>query len=271
MPELPEVETTLRGIEPHILNSAIAEVKIHNGQLRWPVEKQLPQLITNKKILKLERRGKYLLLQFKHGTILWHLGMSGSMKILKKDEPRAKHDHIEILFKNKIILRYNDPRRFGALIWTEEDMYAHKLLNHLGPEPLTNDFNDTYLYEQSRKKKQKVKSWIMDSSLVVGVGNIYANESLFMSGINPNRAAGKLTKSQCEAFVREIKKVLRAAIKQGGTTLKDFSGSDGKPGYFAQKLNVYGKAGKPCPNCNKALIKKEIAQRATYYCTQCQK
>lgn len=271
MPELPEVETTRRGIEPHIINSKIVQVDIHNSNLRWPVATELPDLITNRKVLRVTRRGKYLVLHFENGCLLWHLGMSGSLRIVDTPIDRQKHDHIEITFANKKRLRFNDPRRFGCVLWTDEDIELHKLIHHLGPEPLTNDFNSDYLFQKSRKKTQKIKSWIMDSKVVVGVGNIYANESLFLSAINPNKPAGKLTKANCELLVDNIKTVLTKAITQGGTTLRDFVGGDGKPGYFAQELNVYGKEGTPCPKCQKPLTLRKIAQRATVYCTLCQK
>lgn len=271
MPELPEVETTCRGLTPHIVGETVKSFDIHNGSLRWPVEPTLVEILKNKTLITLSRRGKYLLFQFKHGTLLWHLGMSGSIRIERGNLPKKKHDHIEILFKNGCKLRYNDPRRFGAAVWTNQEPSAHPLLTHLGPEPLTKEFTANYLFEKSRKKTQKVKSWIMDSKLVVGVGNIYASESLFKAGINPNRVAGKLTRKNCDELTSEIKTVLQKAIKQGGTTLKDFVGSDGKPGYFAQQLNVYGRKGSPCPKCEKPISHKIIAQRASYYCTHCQK
>ncbi len=271
MPELPEVETTCRGLSPHIVGKSVKEFKIHNGKLRWPVPPQLKNLLKNKILLNLSRRGKYLLFKFEHGTLLWHLGMSGSIRIIKDNTPREKHDHIEVIFGNDCILRYNDPRRFGAAVWTEKTPEEHTLIAHLGPEPLTKEFSSEYLFEKSRKKTQKVKSWVMDGKLVVGVGNIYANESLFKARINPNKPAGKLTKKNCDNLIKEIKTILKKAIQQGGTTLKDFVGGDGKPGYFAQQLNVYGREEQPCPACAKKITQKIIAQRSTFYCTQCQK
>lgn len=271
MPELPEVETTRRGIEPHLGNGTVSQLIVRNGRLRWPVDPDLPTLLAGKKIRTLSRRGKYLIFQFSHGALLWHLGMSGSIRVLTENAEPQKHDHIDLCLSNGKRLRYNDPRRFGAAVWTTEPVDTHPLIQHLGPEPLSEDFNSDYLFQQSRKKNQAVKSWIMDSKVVVGVGNIYANESLFLAGIRPTKAAGKLTKKKIEDLTVHIKDVLSKAIKQGGTTLRDFVGSDGKPGYFKQQLFVYGRGGQPCKQCDAILKEKVIAQRATTYCTQCQK
>ena len=271
MPELPEVETTRRGIAPHLAQQKIVSVAIRNAQLRWPVDTQLPALLKNHEVVSLERRGKYLLFHFTHGTVLWHLGMSGSLRVLLEPQPPGKHDHIDLVLANHKIIRFNDPRRFGAVVWTDEPVLEHKLLAHLGPEPLTDEFNADYLYSKTRKRQMAIKPWIMDSRIVVGVGNIYANEALFNAGIHPLKAAGKLSRKQCERFVEEIKKVLSYAIQRGGTTLRDFVGGDGKPGYFAQELNVYGRGGLPCKQCNKLLLEKALGQRTTVYCTVCQK
>lgn len=273
MPELPEVETTRRGISPHIKGRKVSAVIIRNASLRWPVPKQLPETITRRKLIDIHRRGKYLLFEFANGYLLVHLGMSGSMRVILNNEAIANHDHIDLKFGN-VILRYNDPRRFGAMLWNDNndgEVYAHKLLSHLGPEPLEDNFNGAHLFAKSRKRSQAVKTWIMDSKVVVGVGNIYANEALFNSGIHPLKAAQKLTKKQCDAFAQEIKSVLSYAIERGGTTLRDFVGGDGKPGYFAQELNVYGRGGKACHNCKRALTEKKLAQRTTVYCINCQK
>lgn len=270
MPELPEVETTRRGISPHILDKKVRRVVIRNGSLRWPIPPALPDLITSRAIRAIDRRGKYLLLAFDHGTLLWHLGMSGSLRIITDNRPPATHDHMDLEFSRGVILRYNDPRRFGAVLWAEEPVQAHKLLCHLGPEPLTDAFNGDYLFTRSRKCQQGVKTWIMDSKVVVGVGNIYANESLFQAGIHPLRKACKLTRNQCESLAREIKRILAYAIERGGTTLRDFVGSDGKPGYFAQELSVYGRGAQNCLRCSKILTEKRIGQRTTVYCVNCQ-
>ncbi len=271
MPELPEVETTLRGISPHIVEQKIKKLRIRNGRLRWPVDDNLPITLKNKILHSITRRGKYLLLHFDHGTLLWHLGMSGSLRIVKPKEEIASHDHIDVEFYNEKILRFHDPRRFGAVVWTEETPSEHKLLNHLGPEPLSKDFDGDYCFRKSRKIKQAIKTWLMDSKVVVGVGNIYANESLFRAGIHPLQSAGKVSKAKYALLGEEIKSVLTTAIKRGGTSLRDFVGGDGKPGYFAQELNVYGRGGEPCVQCGKILIEKRLGQRSTVYCNRCQK
>ncbi len=272
MPELPEVETTRQGISPHINGHQVRSVTIRQRQLRWPIPDDLEKLISGKKLVDIQRRGKYLLFEFRHGHMLIHLGMSGSLRIVnpKKEAPQ-KHDHVDILFTGNIALRFHDPRRFGSILWTSDNTDEHKLLCQLGPEPLSEDFSAEYLFKASRKRQKDAKTFIMDSHIVVGVGNIYANESLFTSGIRPTKPAGKLTRKQCEQWVAQIKIILQRSITQGGTTLRDFVGGDGKPGYFAQQLNVYGRGGEPCVNCDKPLKEIRQAQRATVYCTHCQK
>lgn len=271
MPELPEVETTLRGIEPHIAEQSISKINIYNPNLRWPVNEELPVILKNQTLKTLTRRGKYLILSFNNGHLLLHLGMSGSLRVLKKSEPLQKHDHFEIIFNNDKALRLRDPRRFGSVLWTWDPWENHPLLTKLGPEPLSEAFTDDYLYQNSRNKSVAIKSYIMNSHIVVGVGNIYASESLFLAGINPNKAANKVSKPRYLKLTKAIRFVLSQAIKQGGTTLKDFNSPDGKPGYFAQQLNVYGRKNEPCPQCGKSITQKTINQRATYYCTHCQK
>lgn len=270
MPELPEVETTRRGISPHIIGKKITGITLRNASLRWPIPNDLNEKIQNKKIKTVERRGKYLLLAIANGHVIIHLGMSGSLRIIQSADSAQKHDHLDIHFGKNLLLRYNDPRRFGAVLWTEEPLAKHRLLHHLGPEPLTSSFNANYLFTRSRKHTQPIKSWIMDSKVVVGVGNIYANESLFNAGIHPLKSPQKVSLKQYQALVCEIKRVLSRAIERGGTTLRDFVGGDGKPGYFAQELNVYGRGGLPCPKCNKTLTEKRVAQRSTVYCVECQ-
>lgn len=270
MPELPEVETTLRGISPHILQRPITKVTVRNAQLRWPIDRQLNRKLQHRVILDVTRRGKYLLLAFEHGTLLWHLGMSGNLRIVSSTTPVMKHDHVDIAFDNNKVLRFNDPRRFGAVVWTKEPVDEHALISHLGPEPLSDAFTAEYLYQRSRKRKQAIKMWLMDSKVVVGVGNIYANEALFNAKIHPLKAAEKLTKAKSIVLVEEVRKVLHNAITRGGTTLRDFVGGDGKPGYFAQELNVYGRGGEACVNCGKVLLEKRLGQRTTVYCSQCQ-
>lgn len=270
MPELPEVETTLRGVAPHSVGKTLSELKVRNRAMRWPVPDGLEATLRNKKLNDIQRRGKYLLFCFDHGTVLLHLGMSGSLRVIPTSSNPEKHDHIDLCFGD-ICLRFNDPRRFGCFLWTEAPAKEHELICHLGPEPLSDSFDFDYLYPRTRKRKQNIKTFIMDSKIVVGVGNIYANEALFEAGIHPLKETGKVTKKQLEQLIDEIKKILANAIKRGGTTLRDFVGGDGKPGYFAQELKVYGHGGEPCRQCGKRLIEKQIAKRTTVYCTRCQK
>ncbi len=271
MPELPEVETTRRGIEPHLLEQPITKVIVRNRKLRWPVPSQLPTELRQQTIHAVKRRGKYLLLSFDKGSLIIHLGMSGSLRILPIDSPPEKHDHVELQLASGQCLRLRDPRRFGAVLWTRRDPLKHKLLATLGPEPLLAEFNGDYLYTRSRGRKQAIKSFIMDSKVVVGVGNIYASEALFLAAIHPQRAAGRISEKRYHQLSVAIKKVLTAAIRQGGTTLRDFTHSDGAPGYFKQQLNVYGRAEEVCPNCAQPIRQLKIAQRASYYCPRCQK
>lgn len=270
MPELPEVETTLRGIAPHVVGQKVTEIVIRQPRLRWPVTAGLAELVTGRRLVNAVRRGKYLLLDFGNGHALIHLGMSGSLRIVNTDEPPSFHDHFDFVF-GKRALRYCDPRRFGCLLWLEGEPEQHKLLADLGPEPLTNGFTADYLYDRTRKRSQAIKQFIMDSKIVVGVGNIYANESLFMAGIKPIRKAGSLTRKNCEDLVRDIKFVLQRSIDQGGTTLRDFVGGDGKPGYFKQQLLVYGRGDQPCMTCKKPLKEVRMNDRTTVYCVACQK
>lgn len=270
MPELPEVETTLRGIAPHLIGLKTTALIVRQPRLRWPIPADLHERIVGYSLQGIYRRGKYLLLDFGHGHALIHLGMSGSLRIVNADEPPLFHDHVDLVF-GKQALRYCDPRRFGCWLWVEGAPENHKLLVDLGPEPLTDTFTAGYLYERSRKRSQAVKQFIMDSKIVVGVGNIYANESLFMAGIKPIRKAGSLTRKNCEDLVRDIKFVLQRSIDQGGTTLRDFVGGDGKPGYFKQQLLVYGRGDQPCMACQKPLKEVRMNDRTTVYCVVCQK
>lgn len=270
MPELPEVETTMRGIAPHTVKRNISQVIIRQPRLRWPIPDELPQLLHKQKLLGITRRGKYLLFEFAKGHALIHLGMSGSLRIVDAASEPNTHDHFDWVFGD-IALRYHDPRRFGCLLWIEGEPLEHSLLTMLGPEPLTDEFNAEYLFNRSRKRSQAIKQFIMDSHIVVGVGNIYANESLFMSRIKPIRKAGTLTRKNCEDLVRDIKFVLTRSIEQGGTTLRDFVGGDGKPGYFKQQLLVYGRGGEACTICKKKLKEIRMTDRTTVYCVDCQK
>ena len=271
MPELPEVETTRRGIEPHIVGQTINHVEVRNPKLRWPVPDNLSGLLTGKVIQSVKRRAKYLLLEVEGGNLLIHLGMSGSLRIVNKGESVKKHDHVDIIFSNGACLRYHDPRRFGAVLWSNAPVSEHKLLNKLGPEPLSDDFSPGLLYRLSRNKSQAVKTFIMDSHVVVGVGNIYANEALFKAGIRPDRPAGKISKARYERLTDCIKITLADAIRQGGTTLRDFVGGDGKPGYFKQQLTVYGRTGEPCTRCKSSVVESRLGNRSTFYCKKCQR
>ncbi|ELY6299830.1 bifunctional DNA-formamidopyrimidine glycosylase/DNA-(apurinic or apyrimidinic site) lyase [Cronobacter sakazakii] len=269
MPELPEVETSRRGIEPYLVGETILHAVVRNGRLRWPVSDEIHAL-SDKPILSVQRRAKYLLLELPDGWIIIHLGMSGSLRILPEERPAEKHDHVDLVMSNGKVLRYTDPRRFGAWLWTRE-LEGHNVLAHLGPEPLSDAFNGAYLREKCAKKKVAIKPWLMDNKLVVGVGNIYASESLFAAGIHPDRLASSLSEKECELLAQAIKAVLLRSIEQGGTTLRDFLQSDGKPGYFAQELQVYGREGEPCRVCGTPILTGKHAQRRTYWCRRCQK
>jgi formamidopyrimidine-DNA glycosylase len=271
MPELPEVETTCRGIAPHVINRVVTAVVVRQPQLRWLVPADLATHLVGRELLGVSRRGKYVLLAFANGHLLVHLGMSGNLRIVQRREDPSYHDHVDIEFGEQHVLRLNDPRRFGAVLWTAAPLAEHQLLAHLGPEPLEPAFDGEYLYQRSRKRTQAIKTFIMDSKVVVGVGNIYANEALFAAGIRPTLAAGKVSRARMESLVTEIKLVLVRAIERGGTTLKDFVGGDGKPGYFQQELQVYGRAGMPCRQCERPLKEVRLAQRSTVYCTACQR
>lgn len=271
MPELPEVETARRGITPHLKGRRVAAVIVRDKRLRWPIPPALLKELPGQRIDAVERRGKYLLLKTRAGTALLHLGMSGSLRVLPAETPPQKHDHVDIVMDSGQALRLRDPRRFGALLWTRGDPAQHKLLKDLGPEPLSDDLDGDHLFEQSRGIKAAVKVFIMDSHRVVGVGNIYASESLFLAAIRPQRAAGRVTAKEYAALARGIKKVLTASIKAGGTTLRDFAREDGEPGYFSQRLRVYGRDGQRCYRCGGTILAKATGQRMTYWCPDCQK
>ncbi|WP_127474589.1 bifunctional DNA-formamidopyrimidine glycosylase/DNA-(apurinic or apyrimidinic site) lyase [Sulfurivermis fontis] len=271
MPELPEVETTRRGIAPHLTGHAVVDVIVRHPQLRWPVPRGLAGKLRGCVVQAVERRAKYLLLRFAHGTLILHLGMSGSLRLVDANAPAGKHEHFDLVLDSGRALRLTDPRRFGAVLWTKDEPTQHELLRDLGPEPLGDEFDAAYLYRATRKRKAAIKQFIMDSKIVVGVGNIYASEALFRAGIHPSRAAGTLSQERCARLVVAIKEVLREAIRQGGTTLRDFTGGDGKPGYFAQQLRVYGRAGEPCPACGATIKQMRHGQRSTYYCPRCQR
>jgi formamidopyrimidine-DNA glycosylase len=271
MPELPEVETTRRGIASHITHHRITDVIVRQRQLRWPIPINLKKTLVSQTISEVERRGKYLLLRMQTGTLLIHLGMSGSLRVVPRTLASEKHDHVDIVFDNESALRLRDPRRFGAMLWTSRDPSQHKLLKALGVEPLTKEFSAEYLYQRSRQRKLAIKLFIMDSHIVVGVGNIYANEALFLAGIRPTVAAMRISRQRMQKLVAAIKQVLQNAISSGGTTLRDFTRGDGQPGYFRQQLNVYGREGEPCKRCDAPIKLIRLGQRATYYCSHCQR
>ncbi len=270
MPELPEVEVTRRAIAPHVENEIIENIQIHEHRFRWPIIKELPDLINGQKVESLTRRGKYLIFKVAGGHILIHLGMSGSLRLSENRLPEKKHDHVGISMSSGWTLWLNDPRRFGSVLWTKEPVLSHKLLSKLGPEPLTDDFTAETFYKASRNRKGPVKAFIMDSHIVVGVGNIYASESLFMARINPMTPANEVALEQYSKLVECVKLVLEKSIKSGGTTLKDFMSGEGKPGYFQQSLSAYGREGANCVSCDDKIIKIVIGQRATFYCPSCQ-
>ncbi|HEY3698095.1 MAG TPA: bifunctional DNA-formamidopyrimidine glycosylase/DNA-(apurinic or apyrimidinic site) lyase [Spongiibacteraceae bacterium] len=271
MPELPEVETTRRGIEPHLRGQRIERVIVRQPRLRWPIPLELHNQLAGQSIDNIQRRAKYLLMPFAHGTLIMHLGMSGSLRIVVADLAVGKHDHVDIELGSGQALRFTDPRRFGAMLWQPRSEVVHPLLADLGPEPLTAEFDGDYLFERARGRGAPVKAFIMDSGIVVGVGNIYANEALFGAGIRPDRAAGRISRARYALLAEEIKRVLARSIKQGGTTLRDFVGGDGKPGYFRQQLKVYGRGGEKCVVCSTVLDEVRLGQRSTVFCKRCQR
>jgi len=269
VPELPEVETSRRGIAPHIEGRQIRGLVVRQHRLRWPIEPELSERVTCQPLLRIRRRAKYLLLDTPKGSMILHLGMSGSLRILPLDTPPGPHDHVDLLFDH-CLLRLRDPRRFGALLWSERPL-QHPLLAHLGPEPLERDFTGAHLHQAASRRRCAVKSLIMDGSVMVGVGNIYASESLFLGGIHPHRPCNRISRERYEQLARSIRQVLSEAIAQGGTTLRDFQREDGSPGYFEQQLRVYGREGEACHNCQRPIRRAQIGQRSSFYCPNCQR
>jgi formamidopyrimidine-DNA glycosylase len=270
MPELPEVETSRRGISPFLAGERIDDIIIRERRLRWPVAAEVDKRLRGTTIKSVGRRAKYLLLQTGDGSAIIHLGMSGSVFIVDRGTPAGVHDHFDIELASGKALRFRDPRRFGSLHWAADPL-QHWLLKKLGPEPLSDNFSGAYLWEKSRGRRVAVKQFIMNANIVVGVGNIYASESLFLAGINPRRSAGRIAGHRYEALAHSIKAVLAKAIKAGGTTLRDFYGSDGEAGYFRQELAVYGREGEPCLTCKRPVSAIVQGQRSTYYCRDCQR
>lgn len=270
MPELPEVETTRRGLAPLVVGKSITAVDVREPRLRWRVAASLPAQLEGQRIDSLTRRGKYLLFGTAGGTLLVHLGMSGTLRFLPRPTPHGLHDHIDVLFDSGAILRFNDPRRFGSMHFTTTP-FEHPLLKDLGPEPLDAQFTAQYLWDSARGRQVAIKQHLMNGKVVVGVGNIYANEALFRAGIHPLRAAGRIARPRFEPLVASIREVLNDALEVGGTTLRDFVGGDGKPGYFRGSLQVYDRFEAPCERCSAPIQRRVVGQRATYYCSRCQR
>lgn len=280
MPELPEVETTRRGLAPHLEGRRVVGVTLRRPDLRWPIPREIETLLPAQTILSIRRRAKYLLMDTDAGTAIWHLGMSGSMRVLPASTPVQTHDHVDVIIDSSRIegkdralskvLRFNDPRRFGSLLW-QPPGETHALLRDLGPEPLSDDFSGALLFERSRGRKVPVKAFLMDQKIVVGVGNIYAAEALFAAGVSPLRAAGKVSRERYDAIAQAVRDILTYAIARGGTTLRDFISPDGAPGYFEQELSAYGRGGEPCPRCGQPLKQTLLTQRATVWCGHCQR
>ncbi|MEE4245899.1 MAG: bifunctional DNA-formamidopyrimidine glycosylase/DNA-(apurinic or apyrimidinic site) lyase [Kangiellaceae bacterium] len=269
MPELPEVETAKRGITPFVLGQTVKQLIVRNHSLRWPILKNLPELVAHKKVVAIDRRSKYLMLSFSEGFLIIHLGMSGTLRVINANTPAAKHDHVDMILDSGKCLRYTDPRRFGCWLWSSQPEVA-KLLNKLGPEPLTDDFELDRFINVCKQRSAPIKNVIMDNSVVVGVGNIYAAESLFDAGIKPQKRSNKVSKKSLERLHGSIQRILAKAISAGGTSLKDFTKTDGKPGYFRQELMVYGRENENCYICQTPLKGKRIGQRATVFCPNCQ-
>jgi formamidopyrimidine-DNA glycosylase len=271
VPELPEVETTRRGLAPYARTRRIVALAVYEPRLRWPVARELPRQVAGRRIERVGRRAKYLLLELESGTLLLHLGMSGNLRAVPAATPRLKHDHFDLLLDSGLALRFNDPRRFGSLLYTAADPAEHALLKHLAPEPFAKGFDASYLWRITRGRRVALKQLLMNSRLVVGVGNIYASEALFRARLRPQRRAASLTRAECARLVRAVRTVLTLAIRAGGTTLRDYLGADGAPGYFRQRLYVYERKGKPCRRCGTPLRALTQGQRSTYYCPHCQK
>lgn len=271
MPELPEVETARRGIAPSVVGRRLERVLVRESRLRWPVPTALPRLAAGQQVRDLRRRAKYLIFDLEHGSLLLHLGMSGTLRLLPRDVAPLAHDHIDIVLDSGLCLRFNDPRRFGSLLWTAEDPLAHALLRQLAPEPLDEAFDGAYLARTAKGRRVAIKQLLMNSRLVVGVGNIYASEALFRAGIRPRRAAGRITRVQFDALAAAVKDVLHEAIRAGGTTLRDFFDAEGRPGYFKQALYVYGRDGEPCRICKNSIRQIVQGGRSTYFCPTCQR
>jgi len=271
MPELPEVETVKRGIEPHVRGRRVTGVRLREARLRWPVPGAVASDLPGQRIHGVTRRAKYLLLRLDHGHLLIHLGMSGTLAVVAAGLPPGRHDHVDIELNGSICLRFHDPRRFGSVLWTTEPPRRHRLLQNLGPEPLGDEFHGGYLYAQSRGRRLAAKSFIMDSRIVAGVGNIYASEALYRAGIHPTRPAGRISQQRYDALAAAVRATLAEAIELGGSSLRDFRDGHGKPGYFVPRLRVYERQGEPCSTCGRPIRRRVIGQRASYFCVACQR
>lgn len=271
MPELPEVETTRRGLDALATGKTITRVLVREHRLRWPIPDALSQYLVGRRIQAVRRRAKYLLIDTSTGTLIIHLGMSGSIQRVALGSESRKHDHVDIELDDDICLRYHDPRRFGSMHWTDTPAEQHFLLRELGPEPLGPDFCGELLYQRSRNKTVAVKNFLMNAHIVVGVGNIYASEALYDARIHPVRAAGKISRPRYERLAHSVRQILERAIEAGGTTLRDYVSGAGERGYFGQQLFVYGRDGEPCTNCAGRIRSKVIGQRSSFYCPTCQR
>lgn len=271
VPELPEVETVRRGIEPHLQTRRITAVRIREYRLRWPVPRRLATQLPGQRIESVARRAKYLLVRTGRGHLIIHLGMSGSLRILSSPRQPEKHDHLDIELDDGACLRFRDPRRFGSVLWTTRPPERHRLLRALGPEPLSDEFNGEYLYRHSRGRRVCAKGFLMDGKVVAGVGNIYANEALYRAGIHPSRPAGRIGARRYDGLAAAVRDTLNEAIGRGGSTLRDFCKENGDPGFFVPLLRVYDRAGQPCAGCGRPIRRRVLAQRASYYCAGCQR
>ncbi|MEJ2602979.1 MAG: bifunctional DNA-formamidopyrimidine glycosylase/DNA-(apurinic or apyrimidinic site) lyase [Gammaproteobacteria bacterium] len=270
MPELPEVETTRRGIEPYLVGRHVTELLVREPRLRWRVDPGIASIVAGQRIASIGRRAKYLLIRMQRGSLMWHLGMSGSLRIVPPHTPLRAHDHVDLVLEGGHRLRFNDPRRFGSLHWIDRHE-RHPLLAHLGPEPLDPGFDGAWLKERLQGRRAAIKIALMDARVVVGVGNIYASEALYRAGIHPLRPAGRISLERLNRLCDSVKAVLAEAIEAGGTTLRDFYGGDGQPGYFQLRLAVYGRGGEPCPGCGRPITRRTIGQRSAFYCPRCQR
>ena len=271
MPELPEVETTKRGLAPHLVGKRIRTAIVRNHAMRQPIPKRLPRLVAGTTIQSVERRAKYLLIGCGSGTLIVHLGMSGRLWLVDANAPVDTHDHFDLVLENDTAVRLRDPRRFGLVLWQTGDPLAHPLLASIGPEPLSPDFSGATLHEATRNRSAAMKLVLMDSHVVAGVGNIYASEALFRAKINPKLAAHRVSRARYEVLAEKVRETLEAAIQAGGSTLRDYVGGDGRAGYFQNEHLVYDRAGEPCYTCGTAIREIKQGQRATFYCPVCQR